>query len=60
MSERRLSVPVSNKEKIELNNFGSPGPIELPTEIELQKSTARFKVLESLISPVFFSKKDGE
>lgn len=60
MSKRRLSVPVADNDSVQMNNFGTPGPIELPTELEVRKATPLNSFFESLWSPVFFSTKDGK
>ena len=51
---RKLSVPI--EKRLAFSTFGTPGPIELPTDIELQrygKSVTQFS--RQLTSPVFIS-----
>lgn len=56
---RRLSVPSKKRSKI--STFGTPGPIELPTEIELKRYGSRVtEFSRKLTSPVFIStSQDG-
>ncbi|CAD7704397.1 unnamed protein product [Ostreobium quekettii] len=57
VTERCLSCqPTAGVPKI--NNFGRPGPVELPTPIERDRAAGPLKVLARLTSPVFFSTMD--
>lgn len=56
---RKLSVPV--KKRPRTSTFGTPGPIELPTDIELKRTGSRVtQFSRTLTSPVFIStSQDG-
>ncbi|GMH32734.1 hypothetical protein BSKO_00568 [Bryopsis sp. KO-2023] len=58
VTERRLSCPPSALNNGKINNFGTAGPIELPTDIELDKGSGPYKFIRRMTSPVFFSTMD--
>lgn len=58
VTERRFTT--QNGRQPRINAFGTPDPIELPTEIERQKAGQRFSFLSVLTSPVFYSTTEDD